>query len=148
MKQSFRIYIAITLLSIAARSSALECSAACPTKPVGILDAPFGLAFVSPPNISESYTGCQVAWDTNENKKIVLEFVSGTLIKAQISKVTNEGNILCIYEDGKLTSRSPLECSDFNRESRFRGIDTIPVEDSKLEWPDGQCLPAIRFMEK
>lgn len=148
MKIDFlRISLTFIFTGLTTNAGALDCSADCPTEPIGVLAAPFGLAVVSPARVTADYTGCQVAWDEEGTRRIVLEFVSGALRRADISKVNSNLNLSCLYEGGQLTENSPPQCNDFGRESPLRGIDAMPVDRSKVDWPDGHCLPTIKFNE-
>jgi hypothetical protein len=139
-----------TLVAMAMNANAVDCSASCPSRPVGVLAAPFGVILVSPPTLSPGFTGCQIAWDLDGNKRIVFELASGNVKRVEAFNVSKgQAHSTCFYENGKPTVGSAPECNEFlGHQSPFLGLDAMPVDEMQIDWPKSQCVPTIRDLPK
>jgi hypothetical protein len=150
MERALKSFLACTLVGVATNVEAVDCSAACPDRPLGILAAPFGVVLVSPSAVTAGFTGCQIAWDVGGNIRIVFEFVSGNVKRVEAFNVSkDQPHSLCFYQNGKATDGSPPECNDFlGHASPFLGLDAMPVDETQIDWPEKQCLPTMRDLRR
>ncbi|MGH6803676.1 MAG: ankyrin repeat domain-containing protein [Methyloceanibacter sp.] len=125
---------------------AQDCNAKCPSRPIGLADlrerAPL---IVSPSKIPPGFTGCQIAWDADSNKRMVLTFRDGKIVKHEgMIFGKSPGTFRCLYENDALASGSDAMCANFGVEGMRRGIFNTEPEEAQLDWPAGQCVPVVK----
>jgi len=135
----------LCLLSVSTQSTiAIDCSAKCPSWPLGVVAGQDSMIIVSPPTIPAKFTGCQIAWDSNYTKRMTIEFELGILKKVEALNKEKKYSI-CHYQTGKpVKGAAPVCVVLMEQLSHFRGIDSVPVKQDQVNWPDNKCFPELK----
>jgi hypothetical protein len=142
LRRRLLLYIGSAFLLASFNATAIDCSAVCPTRPIGVLNTGVESVLVSPPKIPQNFSGCQTAWGAGAKIRLRLQFESGTMVKFEAFNTGVEPNsLLCNWQDGKLTPASSPQCTGMSPAQFASGFEASEIIEAAMNWPDGECLP-------